>query len=323
MNLAKWLDSAFLDASFPLPLDGPFTTAMAAREGVSSDSLVRLHASGHLRRALRGVYVATQLGDSIPLRAACLKLAVPADAVICDRHAGWLAGAEMVLAPNEHLDLQPLAVFLPAGRGRRLRNSLTDSGERNLLPRDVTEIDGVRVTTPLRTAWDLGRLQKRDRAIAGLDAMLRLGEFSRDELLAGVERFRGMRWVTQLRRLAPLSDARAESPGESVLRLRWLDCPIPPPVPQVEVWQDGHLFARLDLGNEDLLFAAEYDGAEWHTSEDQHTRDRFRRERLDDTHGWTVRTLTSANVYGVRQNVHEILMEGTRTARQRRGRRIV
>jgi hypothetical protein len=321
MNLTRWLDCAYLDSSFPLPLDQAFTTATAVREGVSKDSLVRLHASGHLRRPIRGVYVAAQLGDSITLRASCLALVMPPDAVVCDRHAGWLLGAEMVLAPNEHLDLQPLSIFRPSDRGR-LRNGLADSGERNLLSRDVTEIHGLRVTTPIRTAWDLGRLQKRDRALAGLDAMLRLGQFSKDELVAGVERFRGMRWVTQLRTLAPLSDARAESPGESALRLRWLDCPLPPPTPQVEVWQDGRLIARLDLANEDLMLAVEYDGREWHTTDQQRDRDRIRREVLHDEHGWTIRAVTAVNVYGPRQDIHDVLMAAAHAARLRRGRRI-
>ena len=42
-------------------------------------------------------------------------------------------GAEMVLAPNEHLELLPVSVFRPSGMGR-LRNGLADSGERNLTP---------------------------------------------------------------------------------------------------------------------------------------------------------------------------------------------
>ncbi len=322
MLLQSWLAAPFLDSSFPLPLDQPFSGAMARHEGLSRHALTVLCASGHLRRPIQGVYLTAQAGDSIRLRAASLKLVAPPDSVVCDRHAGWLAGAQMLLAPNEHLELLPLSVFRPSGAGR-LRNGLVDSGERNLVEADVMEIHGVRATTPLRTAWDLGRLSKRDRAIAGLDAMLRLGDFTKEELLAGVERFRRMRWVTQLRALAPLADGRAESPGESVLRLRWLDTPLPAPEPQIEVWCSGALVARLDVGNRELMFAAEYDGAEWHSSPEQRQHDDRRRTRLDEDFGWTIRPVTSRNLFGARQDIREVLMSGAAEARRRRGRQIV
>lgn len=287
---------------------------MALDCGLTPRDLARLVAPGHLRRPLKGVYVAGQLADTVELRAHALKLVTPEDAVICDRHAGWLHGAEMVLAPNEHLELMPLTVFLPSHRGR-LRNGLTDSGERNLLPRDVVELHGLRVTTPLRTTWDLGRQRNRDTVIAALDAMLRLGSFSKDELLFEIERFRGMRWVTRLRELAVLADARSESPGESVLRLRWIDCGLPTPHPQVEVWVDGVLIARLDLANEDLRFAAEYDGVQWHTNPLQVEHD-LRRRGAVAHEDWFVQPFTSGNVFGQRRDCEELLMAGAEQGRR-------
>ena len=91
-----------------------------------------------------------------------------------------------------------------------MRNGLVSSGERRIRADELTEIHGLRVTTPIRTAWDLGRLQHRDLALAGLDAMLRLGGFSAAELVDGVERFRKQRGVVQLRAFAPLADAGAQ-----------------------------------------------------------------------------------------------------------------
>ena len=62
--------------------------------------------------------------------------------------------------------------------GRRMRDGYADvlarSGERTLGPDDLMRVGGIWVTTPLRTALDLGRLLRRDQALAGLDAMLRL-----------------------------------------------------------------------------------------------------------------------------------------------------
>ena len=309
-----------LDSRFPLPLDRPFTSADSRREGVPRHVLTKLVDLGLLRRPLRSVYVATQAGDSITLRSQCLALVVPDDCVVCDRHAGWLLGAEMILAPNEHLDLRPISIFRPSGNGR-LRNDLAESGERNLSPSDIIEVSGIAVTTPLRTAWDLGRVRFREQAISGLDAMLRLDAFTQEELVQGVGRFRGMRWVTRLRELAPLADGRAASPGESVLRLRWLDCGLPTPEPQVEVRQDGVLIAILDIANRAIRFAAEYDGAEWHSSPEQHKHDRARRaaaERQD----WLVLPFIAANVFGRQRDCEALLYQGVRDARRRLGLRI-
>ena len=320
MNLRDLRGVELLDSTFPLPLDQPFTTADARREGVPRHVLTTLVTHGLLRRPLKSVYLATQAGDSVALRSQCLSLVVPDDCVVCDRHAGWLLGAEMILAPNEHLELRPISIFRPSGNGR-LRNDLADSGERNLIPSDVIEVSGIAVTTPLRTAWDLGRVRFREAAISGLDAMLRLELFSKDELVAGVERFRRMRWVTRLRELAPLADGRAASPGESVLRLRWIDCGLPTPEPQVEVYRFGVLIAILDIANEVVRFAAEYDGAEWHTSPKQREHDRTRREAAEGE-GWLVKPFVAANVFGRHRDCEELLFQGFRDARKRVGLRI-
>ena len=240
--------------------------------------------------------------------------------MLCDRHAGWLHGAGMVLAPNEHLHLQPISVFRPSGRGR-LRNGLVDSGERALTAEDITEVDGIPVTTRVRTAWDLGRQRYQDPAIAGLDAMLRLGGFGHDELVAGVARFRGQRWVRTLRLLAPLADGGAASPGESALRLRWIDAGLPPPRCQVEVWDGGVLIAILDIGNDELRYAAEYDGAEWHRSPEQRRHDQQRRGRVAER-DWIVDAFDKEHVYGTRADAERTMRTGAVRARQRIARRL-
>jgi hypothetical protein len=301
----------WLDSSCNLPLDVPFTAAVARAAGVPPHLLGLWCRLGLLRQPIRRVYVAGQVPDSLMLRAQCLSLVVPDDAVICDRHAGWLLGAEMVLAPNEHIEVFPVAMYLPTGR--RLRNELSHSGERRLRPEDVTEVMGLPVTTMLRTAWDLGRVRSRERAISGMDQMLRLPAFPRDAFLAGVERFRGERWVTTLRSLAPLTDRRAESPPESILRLYWWDAGLPRPVPQLEVHVDGVLQARLDVGHPEIRYAAEYDGAEWHSSPQQRGHDRDRRKAVREL-GFTVDVFKRKNVFGHRRDVDAVLMAAAITA---------
>lgn len=305
-----------LGGDFPLPPDQPFTWTQALEAGVTDRQMRWLIGAELIRRPIKGVYVGSHVEDDVALRADCLLLVVPQDCVVVDRHAGWLHGAEMVLAPNEHLALQPLSLYRPSGHGR-LRNKLSTSGERNLSKSDVTIVHGIPVSTPLRTAWDFGRVRWPDQAICGLDAMLRLQPFSKEELLDGIERFKGMRWVTVLRAIALLADGRSESPGESVLRLRCVENSLPGMEPQVEVWCDDRFVARLDLADIERMIAVEYDGVEWHTSPEQREHDRARRQDAVDQ-GWTVVPFTKEHVFGRTRECDRMLgelREGSRRSR--------
>lgn len=319
MDIAQMIFAGRLDETFPLPTDSPFTYATAIEAGLQRKQLTRLCAEGLLRRPVKGVYLATEAGDSLGLRAACLQLVVPQDCVVVDRHAGWLLGAQMILRPGEHLDLRPLSIFRPSGHGR-LRNDIASSGERNVTDADIIEVGGLRVTTPLRTAWDLGRVRWTDEAISGLDMMFRLGAFGREEFIDGIERFRRMRWVSTLRAIGPLADGRSESPGESVLRLRCLEAHVEM-TPQYELYDGGRFIGRLDLANEELRLAVEYDGDEWHTSPEQIEHDRVRRAAVAEA-GWIVEAFTSPQVFGRERKCEAVIREAARTARVRRGLRL-
>jgi hypothetical protein len=307
-----------LDDAFPLPTTVPFSTAEAAAAGVGKHRLSALTKAGLLRRVLKGVYVAAQVSDSLLVRAQALACVVPDGAAITDWTACWLWTG--ILPPGQHLDVPPVCIFRFAGKGR-LRNQLCSSGERTFLPEDLVQLEGICVTTPLRTAWDLGRLAHRDMAFAALDALLRLRAFSMGQMLDGVERFKGQRGVVQLRSLAPLADPRAESPGESVLRLRWLDLPsLPPPTPQVPILgPDGREIYRLDLGVEEIRFAAEYDGEEFHSSDEDKEHDKERREILSRGYHWVIKPVGKTNVFGVHRDVERILYEGVLEARRALG----
>lgn len=289
---------------------------MATAAGLDTRRLRRIVDAGLLERPLRGVYYAAALDDSLELRVACLRLVVPEDCVVTDRTAGWLHGAPMALAPNDHLVVP--RVFAFQSPGNRLRNTLTASGERRLSDDDVMELSGLRTTTPLRTACDLGRLLHRDSAFSALDAMLRLGAFDHERLLTETQRFRGYRGVRQLRAFAPLADPGAESFGESVLRLRWYDAALGErPETQIEVLHPGaDTYARLDLGSSTWRYAAEYDGAAFH-GPDRATHDEHRRTWLEREAGWTVDVFRRADVFGRSQNAIARLRGGSQRAKLR------
>lgn len=318
--LAPFLEAGqlLLDDRFPLALDRPFTYRQAAAAGLQPRELARLCTHRYLRRLVPGVYVAIQVQDTLAVRAEALRLVVPPDAVITDRTAGWLHGANMILAPGSHLAVPPVSVFVNR-RGARLRNGLVDSGQRYLAKDEIMQIHGLTVTTPLRTACDLGRLLRRDQAFAALDSMLRLNQFGQAELIDSVARHRGMRGVRQLRGFAPLADGRAQSPGESVLRLRWLDLlTLPRPDLQVPVERPGEWPYFLDLAVVFLLWAVEYDGEEWHLrTPDQREHDQKRRAWMRDERGWIIKPVTRHNLWGPTRDIESILVHGHADARRR------
>lgn len=315
--------SPLLDHRFPLPLDAPFTAAMTRDRGIHPAELSRLLNLGLVRRLVRGVYVAAQTSDSLELRVAALRLVVPRGAVVTDRTAGWLHGAEMILAPGDHLAVPPVSVF-HRGVGCRVRTDLVASGQRMMPDSDVMEIGGVSVTTPLRTACDLGRLLKRGPALGALDAMLRLLAFSKDELLEAAAGFRGYRWIRQLRALAPLADPRAESPQESLLRLRWLECPgMPRPEPQRAVPAPPHVvggYYFVDLGIDELKFGIEYDGEEAH-GPDRVEHDDERRAWITESERWVLRVVRKEDLRGGRHRLEDMMLTGLAEARATIGRR--
>ncbi|RLV49563.1 hypothetical protein D9V37_06460 [Nocardioides mangrovicus] len=300
MHRALTLDDLHARLAY-LPDDAPFTAEQVAQVGMGDRHVTRLLMAGSLRRLVKGVYVRADVEDSLALRCAAVRLVVPDDAVVTDRTAGWLHGAEMVLAPNDHLKAPTVSAF-QRRRGGRLRNDLTASGQRLMPDSDVVELMGLRVTTPLRTALDLGRLLHRDQAFAAMGQMLRVG-VDQDEALGEVRRFAGFRGVRQLRELLPLVDARVQSPPESVLHLRWLECSdLPVPELQLEVPGPRGSSFFLDLGVSRLRLGAEYDGWEWHSgerAEDDAQRRAWIRNRL----GYLVLVFRREQLFGPRENV--------------------
>lgn len=305
---------ALLDDSSPLPVDRPFTSSEAAALGVSRHLIRHLLREGYLRKVFHGIFVATQVPDSVDSRAAALSLVVPPTAIATDRTAAWLHGVP-ILPRTRTRDVPPLQIFSDAES--RLRRPGVSSGIRALEAYDITTVGSVRVTTPLRTALDLGRLLWRFDALAALDGFLRAG-VSHLTLLAQVERFRGYRGVVQLRALAEIADARAESPAESALRLHWLESGAPTPEPQVWVYDGDRPRYRLDLGLEECRFGAEYDGEQFH-GPGQQAHDAARRAWLTDECGWTIQVFTSKDVYDPNANPGARISEGIRTARRRAG----
>ncbi|GAA3686280.1 DUF559 domain-containing protein [Nocardioides ginsengisoli] len=276
-----------------LPARSPFTAAMARAAGISRHQLDRLSATGQVEQLLYGVYVATATPDSIGLRARAASLVLPEHAVVCDLSAAWLHGIDLLdLADHDAVpDLDSVSIDDHAGSRRKG----IFGGKRSVLPDEVTYLEGVRVTTPIRTACDIARLHGRLRAIAALDAFRGRFGITEADLVAMLPRFARQRGVVQLRELVPLSTDLVDSQPESWIRLLIHDEGLPMPAAQVAVLVDEWGWVRMENAYEHLRIAVEYDGAQFHTAATDREHDRLRREALAAI-GWTVIVVRKENL---------------------------
>lgn len=265
---------------------GPFRTSDLTTAGLSRHRLADGLASGALRRIVRGVVSAADLPDSMELRAAAVALAVSEHHVVCDRTAAWLHGVDALLYQELEI-LPPIEVCALRGHDPSARRGV-DARTRDLPAGDIMRIGAVRVTTPMRTALDLGCHLRRREAFAALNALVRIHAIPVAELRASARRLRGRRGVRQLRELLHLVDPRVESARESWTLLAIHDAGLSLPEPQVWIDVDGVPTFRLDLAYRRAKVCVEYNGFDAHdASEEQRDYDRRRRAWLE-AHGWTV-----------------------------------
>ena len=79
--------------------------------------------------------------------------------------------------------------------------------------------NGIQMTTPARTAFDLGRRKGFTAAVVRLDALVHATGLKVADVELLAERHRGARGLVQLRRVLPMVDGGAESPYETKTRL--------------------------------------------------------------------------------------------------------
>lgn len=176
---------------------------------------------------------------------------------------------------------------------RRPPAGITVHGD-TLLPDEVSTIAGIAVTSPARTAFDIGRqANPRLRTVQLLDALTNATDVKDVEVEVVAAAHPGARGITRLRRVLPLVDGGAESPQETRTRLALIDAGLPKPQTQIVVRDEfGEFVARIDMGYEDLRVGIEYDGPQHWTNAKQRDRDIDRYSALLDL-GWVIVRVSS------------------------------
>ncbi|OBI18837.1 DUF559 domain-containing protein [Mycobacterium sp. E2497] len=245
-------------------------------EAIAGGSLTRGQLRCRYRRIHRDVYVPKNAPRSLHDNIWAAWLWSGRRAIIAGRAAAALHGAKWVddLAPVEIIG--PFHHPPPGVIIRRERISAED----------VVDLDGLPITSPTRTAFDLGRHLPRGLAVAHLDALSAATGLAPADVAPLFARNKGVRGVRRCRAALSLMDGGAQSPKESWLRLVLIDAGLPRPTTQIRV-TDGRLVAYLDMGWEEPMVALEYDGEQHRTDRGQYVKD-IRRAEMVASLGWTV-----------------------------------
>jgi len=242
-------------------------------EAIGSGLLKKHELRAGFRTEFPDVYVPKDAVPTLHQRAVAAWLWSHREGVLAGLTAAAWHGAKWVDASS------PIELISPNGRrppGLRTYNMRLRHDESSLLR-------GLRVTTPERTAFDVGRRGRVDDAIARLDALGNATGFKAEDVLAIADRHRGARGLRQLETALDLYDPGAQSPKETWLRLLVIRDGYPRPQTQIPVLSpDGKRQYYLDMGWEDPMLALEYDGEQHREDPIQFAKDILRSEDLDE-----------------------------------------
>lgn len=150
-----------------------------------------------------------------------------------------------------------------------------------LQPVDVDVIDGLRVTSPVRTVIDLAGVRISDRRLeAAVDTVVRRRLATLEDIadrLAAL-RGKGRRGVRRLERVLVTSGGHSFLEREFLKLLERVG--LPQPIPQVDHRVDGIHVARVDFLYPDHGIVVEVSGGRGHSSAAERAKDARRRNEL-------------------------------------------
>jgi hypothetical protein len=254
---------------------GVFSRAQAMRVGLHARTISRRLQSGEWEAVDYGVYRVAGTPPSWRQRLVAACLAGPAVASHRSAAALW-----------KFVDCQEGVVEVTALRHRRrYRSDVFWHESQRLNARDVTELDGVAVTRPLRTVLDLGVICGIDRLEEILDDGLRRGWFSTTRVWRRWEQLGGdLRPGGRVVRAVLERKAAGETPVGSILETRFRQlvrrAGLPEPTSQYEIHDGEEFIARVDFAYPEDGIVIEVDGEERHTGRSPRKRDVQRDRRL-------------------------------------------
>jgi very-short-patch-repair endonuclease len=271
-------------SSRPVKLQGKiFRGSSVVRRGLLTWGNLR---TNDWQQLFRDIYADSTLTITHRLRCVAVsKYMLPDGAVIAGRSAAHILG----ISP---FDLaEPVEVVSPKIFGP-VNGVTVHKG--TVSPAEVVSVNGLRVTSPMRTCSDLAGWLSEAEAVVFLDMVAAKRLVTAEQLREYAELRFGRRGSDQLRRAAALMDPGSESPQESRLRVGLVRARLPRFIVQHVVRHENKFVARTDLALPELQIAVEYDG-NWHATQDQLERDRKRLNSLVGA-GWKVIHVTAGRM---------------------------
>jgi hypothetical protein len=231
------------------------------RRRLSPRGIGTLARRGDLVRVGRGIYVRAAVarrlaklpdGDHL-LRAGAAVAQNSPGAVLSHRSAALLHGIDLIGSTK--------TVTITAGPGRARRSGAgVHVYTTRLRSQDMMRRYGLPVTTPARTVIDLARTLPLAEGVVAADSAIRKRLTSVPELRAVLAAGPRRRGNTRAVLVAGLADGRSESALESIARVAFGQCGLPPP--DLQVWlPPGQPVGRVDFYWEKYQTIAEVDGA--------------------------------------------------------------
>lgn len=252
----------------------PFLGRQTVRNGtLTRHQLLRDYTAIH-----HNVYLPTNAEISALTRARAAWLWSAGAATLTGHSAAAVFGTKW-LDPNRPAELSRINRHCPPGI---VAHSYTIQND------ETCVVDGIRVTAPHRTAFDIGRTQSLNTAVVLLDALAQATDFKVADVVALADGKPGFRGIRQLRRALTLVDGGAESPPETRLRLLLVGVGLPPPETQIPFYDEfGMVRIRVDMGWRAWKVAVEYDGVQHWADRRQRSWDIDRIAILESL-GWAV-----------------------------------
>ncbi|MDP9794635.1 hypothetical protein J2S43_003147 [Catenuloplanes nepalensis] len=262
------------------------------RDAVAAGLVTPAQLSGPAwQRLYQGVYVdaAVYRSDDHHMWCEAALLAAPPASAIGALSAAYLWGVDLLRSGS------PVTVVVPANRRPREQPRLSVV-RAELPPGQVEVLGGVRLTTPDRTAFDLGRGPDRVAAVVAVDAMLHRRLVTVEGVAALASRHPGWPGVSRMREVLAIAEPGSASPMETRLRLIIVDGGLPRPVAQHEVrTPEGRFIGRVDLAYPELRIVLEYEG-DHHRDPATYRNDIARFNRFQAA-GWTALRFTADDVF--------------------------
>jgi very-short-patch-repair endonuclease len=256
---------------------GPFRGSTAVAAGLLTRGVLR---GPRFQRLFPDVYAPAHFENDLLLRSLAAGVLVAGRGVVAGYSAAELLGASS--GPPD----APAEVLLTAPRCQSYRCTGLRVHRDRSAPDEIIGVDGVAVTTPERTAFDLARWAPTlTERVAAVDALAYRRRVDIADVTILRHRHLGARHGGEVAEVLRLTDRRAESPMESRARMALVLGGLPSPAVQHPVVIRNRRY-YLDLAYPHRRVAIEYDGADHRTQ--QRARRDLEREAALASAGWRV-----------------------------------